>query len=128
MTLCCLEGKAKRKILILPPEERSTAELIFSELEKLYGDEAIASVLRSQIFNTWHEDISSSALRLQEDFFRLKKKDSRGIEHDDVLPRDYLIEGLRDSTTRGECRAKILLDDSLAFEVIMAELSLWEQA
>lgn len=131
LTLCCLEGKAKREILILPPEKRNTAELIFGELDKLYGDRATASVLRSQFFNARqepHEDISSFALRLQEDFLRLKKKDSRGIRDDDVLLRDHLIEGLRDSAMRGEFRAKILLDDSLTFQTIKAELSLREQA
>ena len=103
LTLCCLEGKAKREILILPPEKRNTAELIFAELDKLYGDSATASFLRSQFFNACqepYEDISSFALRLQEDFLRLKKKDLRGIR-DDVLRRDHLIEGLRDSATRG---------------------------
>ena len=97
----------------------------------MYGDKATASVLRSQFFNArqeTHEDISSFALRLQEDFLRLKRKDSRGLRDDDVLLRDHLIEGLRDPTTKGEFRAKILLDDSLTFETIKAELFLREQA
>lgn len=33
LILCCLEGKTKREILILPPEKRNTADLIFTESE-----------------------------------------------------------------------------------------------
>lgn len=131
MTLCCLEGKAKREILILPPEKRNTAELIFSELEKLYGDRTTASVLRSQFFNARqepHEDISSFALRLQEHFVRLKRKDSRGLNDENILLRDHLIEGLRDAAIRGEFRAKILLNDNLTFEAVKAELIVREYA
>lgn len=131
LTLCCLEGKAKREILILPREKRITAELIFNELEKLYGDRTTASVLRSQFFNARqdpHEDVGSFALRLQEYFQRLKKKDSRGIGDDDVLLRDHLVDGLRDSSVRGEFRTKILIDDSLTFDSIKNELVLREQA
>lgn len=131
LTLCCLEGKAKREILILPRERRNTAELIFNELDKLYGDRTTASVLRSQFFNARqepHEDVSSFALRLQECFQRLKKKDSRGIGNDDVLLRDHLVEGLRDASVRGEFRTKILMDDTLTFDSIKNELVLREQA
>lgn len=131
LTLCCLEGKAKREILILPQNRRDTAEKIFTELDKLYGDKVTASVLRSQFFNAKqqpHEDISTFALRLQEDFNRLKNKDPRGINDTDVLLRDHLIEGLRDPATRGEFRTKILLNDELTFETIKDELCLREQA
>ncbi|KAK7926300.1 hypothetical protein WMY93_008610 [Mugilogobius chulae] len=47
-----------------------------------------------------HEDLSSFALRLQEHFQRLKRKDPRGISEDNVLLRDHLVEGLRDATLR----------------------------
>lgn len=131
LTLCYLEGKAKREILILPQNRRDTPEKIFTELDKLYGDKVTASVLRSQFFNAKQqpqEDISTFALRLQEDFNRLKNKDPRGINENDVLLRDHLIEGLRDPATRGEFRAKILLDDTLTFETVKDELCLREQA
>lgn len=41
-------SKAKRAILILPPE---IVDRIFSELDKLYGDKATKLVLCSQFFN-----------------------------------------------------------------------------
>lgn len=43
LTLCCLEGKAKREILILPPEKRNSPELIFNELSCM----GIKQLLRS---------------------------------------------------------------------------------
>lgn len=42
--------------------------------------------------------------------------------------REHLIEGLRDSTTKGEFRDKILLEDNLTFEAIKAKLCLKEQS
>lgn len=129
LTLCCLEGKAKREILILAPEKRNSPELNFNELDKLYGDKTTASVLRSQFFNArqeTHEDISSFALRLQEHFLRLKRKDPRGMNDEDILLRDHLVEGLRDTALRGEFRTKILMNDQLTFAEIKAELILRE--
>lgn len=43
LTLCCLEGKAKREILILAPEKRNSPELIFNELSCM----GIKQLLRS---------------------------------------------------------------------------------
>lgn len=76
LIICCLEGEAKRDILILPLEKRSTAKQLFNELGKLDGDRATALVLRSQFFNARQEaqeDIGSFALRLKKHFLRLKK-------------------------------------------------------
>ena len=108
-TLSCLEGTAKRQILILPQERRKTAELIFKKLEELYGDQASASVLRAQFFNITQEpqeDIDSFALWIQEHFARLKRRDARGLRDEDVLLRDVLIDGLRDPAMRVSLEVK----------------------
>lgn len=130
-TLSCLEGTAKRQILILPQERRKTAELIFKKLEELYGDQASASVLRAQFFNITQEpqeDIDSFALRIQEHFARLKRRDARGLRDEDVLLRDVLIDGLRDPAMRGEFRSKVLLNDDVTFEQVKTEMLVRERA
>ena len=124
LVLNSLEGEARRQIMILVEDNRDTVAKLFNQLSQLYGDKVPASVLRSMYFNCRQEareTVRAFALRLQELFQRLKKKDGESLARDDVLLRDQFIDGQRDVTLRRELRTKLLLNPNISFADIKKE-------
>lgn len=124
LVLSLLEGEARRQIMILSENNRDTVDKLFNHLSKLYGDKVPASVLRSMYFNCRQESresVRAFALRLQELFQRLKKKDGESLAREDVLLRDQFIDGQRDVVLRRELRTKLLLNPNISFADIQQE-------
>ena len=123
----CLEGEAKRQILILDDRERNSPDQIFVVLKELYGDQMSASVLRPLCFDCKqepNETVSEFTLRLQELFQKLKNSDRDDHGNINQLMRDQFLEGLRDRMLRRELRTIVLVDPELSFARVKTEAML----
>lgn len=126
-----LEGEAKRQVLILPETERDAFEKIVTVLKELYGDKMPASVLRSMCFSCRQElpeTVQEFALRLQELFQKLRKRDPEGTPNSDRLLREQFIDGLTDRFLRRELRMLTLTTPTLSFSDINREARLRQEA
>lgn len=119
-----LEGEAKREVLAAPSTARATAKAIFDFLTGLYGDTTPVAALRAQFFNFRQgprQALRAYALRLREQFVRLKGRPDHGLGDGDSLLRDQFVLGLRDGPIRQSIKLQLRRDPALTFEDLRQE-------
>lgn len=122
--LSALEGDARREVVILEPEDRSTPELIFRHLEELFGDKISIALLRSMFFDCRQrpgETVRAFMLRLRELAQRLQRRDPRGLEQVDRLLRDQFLLGMYEGDLRQELKRQVRRDPDLTFDQVRRE-------
>ncbi len=91
-----LEGEARREVQAAPEATRATAQAVFDFLTGQYGDATPVAVLRTQFFNCKQgprQTLRAFALRLREQFTRLKRRRDHGLGGEETLLRDQFLLG-----------------------------------
>lgn len=125
-----LEGEAKREVQAAPEATRGTAQAIFDFLVGQYGDATPVAVLRAQFFNCKQgprQTLRAFALRLREQFARLKGRQDHGLGEEETLLRDQFLLGLREGPIRQSLRLQLRRDPGLTFEGLRREALALEQ-
>lgn len=111
-----------RQVLILPDEERSTVDQMFTVLDELYGSRVLASVIRALCFNC-KQDPKESVCE-----FTLWTADPRGLRDIGVLLRDLFLDGLWDPVLKRELLTQVLLREHVSFADMKQEATLRMEA
>lgn len=125
-----LEGEAKREVRAAPEAVRATTQAIFEFLSGQYGDSTPVAVLRTQFFNCKQgpgQTLRAFALRLREQFSRLKSREHHGLGEEETLLRDQFLLGLREGPIRQSLRVQLRRDAALTFEDLRREALALEQ-
>ncbi len=119
-----LEGEARREVQAAPEATRATAQDVFDFLPGQYGDATPVAVLRTQFFNCKRgprQTLRAFALRLREQFTRLKRRRDHGLGGEETLLRDQFLLGLREGPVRQSLRVQLRRDPELMFEDLRRE-------
>ncbi len=119
-----LEGEARREVQAAPEATRATAQAVFDFLTGQYGDATPVAVLRTQFFNCKQgprQTLRAFALRLREQFTRLKRRRDHGLGGEETLLRDQFLLGLREGPVRQSLRVQLRRDPELTFEDLRRE-------
>lgn len=125
-----LEGEAKREVRAAPETVRATPQAIFEFLSRQYGDSTPVAVLRAQFFNCKQgsgQTLRAFALRLREQFSRLRSREHHGLGDEETLLRDQFLLGLREGPVRQSLRLQLRRDAALTFEDLRKEALALEQ-
>ncbi len=101
-----LEGEARREVQAAPEATRATAQAVFDFLTGQYGDATPVAVLRTQFFNC-KQTLRAFALRLREQFTRLKRRRDHGLGGEETLLGDQFLLGLREGPVRQSLRVQL---------------------
>lgn len=119
-----LEGEARREVQAAPEAVRATAQAVLDFLTGQYGDATPVAVLRAQFFNCkqgQQQSLRAFALRLREQFIRLREKRDHGLGEGETLLRDQFLLGLREGPVRQSLRVQFRRDPAMTFEDLRAE-------
>ncbi len=119
-----LEGEARREVQAAPEATRATEQAVFDFLTGQYGDATPVAVLRTQFFNCKQgprQTLRAFALRLREQFTRLKRRRDHGLGGEETLLRDQFLLGLREGPVRQSLRVQLRRDPELTFEDLRRE-------
>ncbi len=119
-----LEGEARREVQAAPEATRATAQAVFDFLTGQYGDATPVAVLQTQFFNCKQgprQTLRAFALRLREQFTRLKRRRDHGLGGKETLLRDQFLLGLREGPVRQSLRVQLRRDPELTFEDLRKE-------
>lgn len=114
-----LDGEARREVVILTAEQRSTPTKIFKYLDGLYGDNTPLALLRGMFFDCRQrpgESVRAFSLRCRELFQRLKDRDADVFSEAGQVLRDQFIMGLQDPELRRELNRMIRRREVNTFE------------
>lgn len=114
-----LDGEARREVVILAAEQRSTPALIFKYLDGLYGDNTPIAHLRGMFFDCRQrpgESVRAFSLRCRELFQRLKDRDPDVFSEAGQVLRDQFTMGLQDTELRRELNRMIRRNEVTTFE------------
>lgn len=128
--LGCLEGEARREVLLLEPRDRTQADDIFEVLITLFGDKTPVSVMRSSFFDCRQkpgETMRAYILRLRELGSRLQRNDPINPNQFDHVLRDQLIAGLREGSMKQELRKVVYKNGDLTFNEVKTEAMMFEE-
>lgn len=119
-----LDGEARREVVILTAEQRSTPAKIFKYLDGLYGDNTPLALLRGMFFDCRQrpgESVRAFSLRCRELFQRLKDRDADVFSDAEQVLRDQFIMGLQDPELRRKLNRMIRRREVNTFEQARAE-------
>ncbi len=105
-----LEGEARREVQAAPEATRAMAQAVFDFLTGQYGDATPVAVLRTQFFNCKQgprQTLRAFALRLREQFTRLKRRRDHGLGGEETLLRDQFLLGLREGPVHQSLRVQL---------------------
>uniref|UniRef100_A0A8C6WFB9 Paraneoplastic antigen Ma-like C-terminal domain-containing protein n=1 Tax=Neogobius melanostomus TaxID=47308 RepID=A0A8C6WFB9_9GOBI len=119
-----LEGSARREILLLESNLRTTAAQILFHLKDLYGKRTSLAQLRVNFFKCQQqegESVGAFILRLRELFSRWRAEEPGGSAQDEITARDQLILGLRAGPIQQELQRLVRRDPDLTFPRVCNE-------